>query len=196
MLPHDDDAKRLAANAYHFAEFFRTFDVDVPSMSGTALMWGHCHQRATGGMDAENELLTRMGLDVQPVSGGCCGLAGSWGFESGKYQISMECGEQGLLPAVRDAPPEALVVADGFSCSTQIRDAGTGREPLHLAQVMERARASAPERYPASRSAPVPAGRPAPSLPRRIARTLLPLAAAGGAGLGLWHAITGGRRTR
>ncbi|MEV7218932.1 hypothetical protein AB0N98_03535 [Streptomyces sp. NPDC093681] len=74
------------------------------------------------------------------LRGGCCGLAGSWGFESGKYDISMDCGEQALLPAVRDAEDDRVVVADGFSCKTQIKDAGTGREALHIAEIMKLAR--------------------------------------------------------
>ncbi|POX51102.1 FAD-binding and (Fe-S)-binding domain-containing protein [Streptomyces sp. Ru72] len=161
LLPHDDDAKRLTRNAYHFPEFFRTFDIDPPSLKGKALLWGHCHQRATGGMGPEQELLEKMGLEVENLQGGCCGLAGSWGFESGKYQISMECGEQALLPAVRDADKDCLVVADGFSCTTQIKDARTGRQALHVAEVMKIARDKGahaitrrPERGAARRPAP------------------------------------------
>ncbi|MER6142052.1 heterodisulfide reductase-related iron-sulfur binding cluster [Streptomyces sparsogenes] len=140
LLPHDDDARRLARNAYHFAEFFHTFDIEPPRLGGKALLWGHCHHRATGGMDPEQRLLERMGVEVDNLKGGCCGLAGSWGFEQGKYEISMECGEQALLPAVRRADQDTLIVADGFSCRTQIKDSDTGRRALHLAQVMELAR--------------------------------------------------------
>ncbi|HET6634751.1 MAG TPA: FAD-linked oxidase C-terminal domain-containing protein, partial [Streptomyces sp.] len=145
MLPHDDDARRLANNAYHFAEFFHAFDIKPPTLHGKALMWGHCHQRATGGMSGEQQLLESMGLEVEPLQGGCCGLAGSWGFESGKYKISMDCGEQALLPAVRAADERTLVVADGFSCKTQIATAKTGRHALHVAQVMQLAREGGPE---------------------------------------------------
>jgi FAD/FMN-containing dehydrogenase/Fe-S oxidoreductase len=140
LLPHDDDAARLTKNAYHFPEFFQTFGIEPPKLDGSALLWGHCHHRATGGMSPEQDVLEKMGLRVQNLQGGCCGLAGSWGFESGKYGISMDCGEQALLPAVRDADEDCLVVADGFSCKTQIKDAGTGRHALHLAEVMKLAR--------------------------------------------------------
>jgi Fe-S oxidoreductase len=140
MLPHDDDAKRLAQNAYHFSEFFDKFDVPVPRLEHKAIVWGHCHHKATGGMDGEHSLLKRMGLDVEPVNGGCCGLAGSWGFEQGHHEISMQCGELGLLPAVRDAADDTLVIADGFSCKTQIEQAGLGRRALHVAEVMALAR--------------------------------------------------------
>jgi Fe-S oxidoreductase len=140
MLPHDDDAARLARNACHFGEFFTQFGIEPPTLHGRALLWGHCHHRATGGIEPEQKLLEQMGLDVDNLQGGCCGLAGSWGFEKGKYGISMDCGEQALLPAVRDAGPDTLVVADGFSCKTQIADAGTRRHALHTGQVMKMAR--------------------------------------------------------
>ncbi|MDQ2883129.1 MAG: FAD-binding protein [Actinomycetota bacterium] len=145
LLPHDDDARRLARNVYHFAEFFTVFDVEVPPLHGDALVWGHCHHRATGGMAPEHELLKRMGMTVQPLQGGCCGLAGSWGFENGKYDISLQCGEQALLPAVRSADLDTVIVADGFSCKTQIEQAGTGRGALHVAQVMKLAREHGPD---------------------------------------------------
>ncbi|MGH3971082.1 MAG: FAD-binding oxidoreductase, partial [Mycobacterium sp.] len=109
----------------------------------------------------------KMGVDVQPVSGGCCGLAGSWGFEQGKYQLSLDCGEQALLPAIRDNPG-AVVVANGFSCQTQISDAGAAT-PLHLAQVLAMANQS-------GRSS-VPPGRPQAAPGVRAARVGVPLAA-------------------
>ena len=160
VLPHDDDAARLARNAYHFGEFFTTFGIKPPRLEGKALLWGHCHQRATGGVSPDQELLEQMGLSVDNLQGGCCGLAGSWGFEAGKYDISMDCGEQALLPAVRQAGPDTLVVADGFSCKTQIADAGTGRHALHLAEVLRRARGGRPG----------PAEPPRPPTARRVAR--------------------------
>ncbi|MFF9408094.1 FAD-binding and (Fe-S)-binding domain-containing protein [Streptomyces anandii] len=170
LLPHDDDAARLTKNAYHFPEFFRTFDIEPPKLDGTALLWGHCHHRATGGMSPEQELLEKMGLEVRNLQGGCCGLAGSWGFESGKYEISMDCGEQALLPAVRDADEDCLVVADGFSCKTQIKDAGTGRHALHVAEVMKLAR----DKGRGAAAAPLPeqgaASRPKPPLRTRALR--------------------------
>ena len=79
MLPHDDDARRLVNNAYHWPEFFERFDVPVPTLHREALVWGHCHQKATGAMQPERKLLERMGLDVDEARGGCCGLAGSMG---------------------------------------------------------------------------------------------------------------------
>jgi FAD/FMN-containing dehydrogenase/Fe-S oxidoreductase len=147
MLPHDDDAQRLARNAFHFSEFFQAHHLQVPPLERKALVWGHCHHKATGGVSPEHELLGRMGLQVEPVSGGCCGLAGSWGFEQGHHEVSLQCGEQALLPAVRDADPETLVIADGFSCKTQIEQGGTGRRALHVAQVMKMASEHGPDGY-------------------------------------------------
>jgi Fe-S oxidoreductase len=147
MLPHDDDAQRLARNAFHFSEFFQEHHLEVPRLERKALVWGHCHHKATGGVSAEHELLGRMGLQIEPVSGGCCGLAGSWGFEQGHHEISLRCGEEALLPAVREADFETVVIADGFSCKTQIEQAGTGRRALHVAQAMKMAREQGPDGY-------------------------------------------------
>ncbi len=140
LLPHDDDAQRLAKLAMHFGEFFERYELAVPHFDGHAAVWGHCHHKATGGMQPELDLLARMGLDTELLEGGCCGLAGSWGFEAGHHDISMRCAEEGILPGVRDAAADTLVVADGFSCQTQLADARAGRAALHVAQVIELAR--------------------------------------------------------
>ncbi len=169
LLPHDDDARRLAEQSYHFAEFFEHFDVTPPQLAGRALVWGHCHHKATGGIDSEHRLLEAMGLEVEPVAGGCCGLAGSWGFEAGHHDISMQCGEQAPLPQVRKAEPSTLVVADGFSCQTQMTDGATGRRALHVAQVLDIARRcgkNALGPYPERRAA----ARPQPARSKRAAR--------------------------
>jgi FAD/FMN-containing dehydrogenase/Fe-S oxidoreductase len=183
MLPHDDDARRLARNAYHFAEFFEKFQVEVPRLDGKALLWTHCHERATGGQTPEQQTLERMGLAVEPLTGGCCGLAGSWGFEDGKYGISMDCGEQALLPAVRSADPSTVVVADGFSCRTQVQDAGTGRRALHLAEVMALARERPVVADGRTPEESVPRHRPSPPPLRRVVRTVGPVGGAAAAAL-------------
>jgi FAD/FMN-containing dehydrogenase/Fe-S oxidoreductase len=183
VLPHDDDADRLARQSFHFAEFFQHYDIEPPRLHRRALLWGHCHHRATGGLDPEEQLLRAMGVEVQPLQGGCCGLAGSWGFEKGKYDISLECGEQALLPAVREADPETLIVADGFSCKTQIEHARTGRRALHVAEVMRLARESGPD-GPARGKPEKGSGRrrrPLPPRSKRLARTALPALLASGA---------------
>jgi FAD/FMN-containing dehydrogenase/Fe-S oxidoreductase len=185
MLPHDDDAARLARNAMHFSEFFENFDIPVPLLERRALVWGHCHHKATGGMDPEHKLLERMGLNIEPVSGGCCGLAGSWGFEQGHHEISMQCGEQALLPAVRKAAPDTLVIANGFSCKTQIEQGGTERRALHVAQAIKMAREHGPRGYLAGRpEEPYYVSRPRPSARLRATRL-------GAAGLAAGAAIAG-----
>ena len=154
LLPGDDDAKRLSRQVFHFAEFFQEFDVEPPRLQRDAIVWGHCHHKATGGIDPELQVLERMGVRAEEVKGGCCGLAGSWGFEREHHELSMKIGEHAVLPKVRDAKLNELIVADGFSCKTQIEQGGTGRRALHLAQVMQMAREHGP-------SGPRPtAGRP------------------------------------
>jgi Fe-S oxidoreductase len=188
MLPHDDDAKRLARNALHFDAFFEEYGVEVPRLERKALLWGHCHHKATGGVQPEQQLLERMGIEVQSVSGGCCGLAGSWGFEQGHHDISLQCGELALLPAVRDADPDTLIVADGFSCKTQIEQGGTGRRALHVAQAMKMAREHGPEGYRGGPpEAPYYEQRPTPPASRRAIR----IGAAGAAALAAGGAVAG-----
>ena len=99
------------------------------------LLHGHCHHKATGGIDSEQKLLEKMGAEIEAPDSGCCGLAGSWGYEAGHYDVSMAAGERVLLPAARAASTDTLLVADGFSCRTQIEH-GARRKPLHLAQVL------------------------------------------------------------
>ena len=181
LLPHDEDAKRLAQSTYHFAEFFERFGVEPPRLERKAFVWGHCHHKATGGIDPEVELLQRMGVEVETLAAGCCGLAGSWGFEAAHHDLSMQCGEQGLLPRVRELDDETIVVADGFSCKTQIEQASTGRRALHVAQVLKLAR----EHGPSGPQGPKPErlyheARPRPSLPRRAAKAAVLVAAAAG----------------
>jgi FAD/FMN-containing dehydrogenase/Fe-S oxidoreductase len=192
MLPHDDDARRLAAVAMHFGEFFERHEIAVPSLDRAALVWGHCHHKATGGMDSEHAVLQRMGVEVEPVSGGCCGLAGSWGFERGHHDVSLQCGEQGLLPAVRGARPDQLIVTNGFSCRTQVEQSDAERQPVHLAQVIALAREGGglDERELAAR-------RPRPGMSRRVARTaVVGLGAAAAGGLAVVPLLRGraGRR--
>jgi Fe-S oxidoreductase len=91
------------------------------------------------GFDADRKLIERMGIDADFLDSGCCGLAGSFGFEREHYDISVKIGERRLLPAARDAADDTLVIADGFSCKTQVSQL-TNRRPLHLAQVMNLAR--------------------------------------------------------
>ncbi len=87
-------------------------------------------------MKDEESLLRKAGADLQSLDSGCCGMAGSFGFEKDNYNVSLAVGERVLLPAVRQAAPETLIVSDGFSCREQILQT-TGRKALHLAEVLQ-----------------------------------------------------------
>jgi Fe-S oxidoreductase len=104
-------------------------------MDGRAIVHVHCHQAAVMGFDADLEVLRAMGLDAEKLDSGCCGLAGSFGFEKDKYELSKAIYEHRLAGMVRDAGDDALIVADGFSCKTQIEQLG-GRRPVHLAELI------------------------------------------------------------
>jgi hypothetical protein len=108
----------------------------MPQAPQQVLVQAHCHHKSIMGMDAEEATLSRMGTEHEMPATGCCGLAGSWGFEQEKYDVSMQCGERVLFPAVRQASPETAILADGFSCRTQIAQ-GTDRRAIHLAQFIE-----------------------------------------------------------
>ena len=100
------------------------------------LLHGHCHQKSLVGTGPTMQVLQAIpGAEVEEIPSGCCGMAGSFGYESEHYDISMKIGELQLFPAVRDAEPTAYLVADGTSCRTQIKD-GTGRKALHLAELL------------------------------------------------------------
>jgi Fe-S oxidoreductase len=136
----DEDAERLAKQTFHLSEFLSREEYEPPRLQGKALLHGHCHHRATGGISPEQQLLEKMGLEVEELESGCCGMAGGWGYEPGHYDVSVACGERVLLPKVRAASPETLIVADGFSCRSQIEQCNTGRNGMHVAEVIKLAR--------------------------------------------------------
>jgi Fe-S oxidoreductase len=134
LLP-GDDADRLAGRTRTLAELLTGCGWEPPARSGDALLQVHCHQRAVLGSAADERLLDRIGLARQPLEPSCCGLAGNFGFERGHYAVAQAVGERVLLPAVRAASEETVLLADGFSCRTQIAH-GTGRRALHLAELL------------------------------------------------------------
>ncbi|MGE0449399.1 MAG: FAD-binding and (Fe-S)-binding domain-containing protein [Vicinamibacterales bacterium] len=138
LFPADENARRLSEQSFTLSEFLHSRAVELPQLHRRALVHGHCHHTSILDMDSETELLASMGLDCQLPESGCCGMAGSFGFERDHYDISMRVGERVLLPAVRSVPADTLIVADGFSCRTQIAHA-TPRRALHLADVIEMA---------------------------------------------------------
>jgi Fe-S oxidoreductase len=146
MLPDNEDARRLSRQTLTLGEFLSSHapDWEMPRLERTALVHFHCHQRATSDTDCDRKVLDRLGLDFEVLSTGCCGLAGSFGYERGeRYEVSVKAGEQVLLPRVRDASPHTLILTDGFSCRSQIEH-GTDRGALHLAQVVQMAMREGP----------------------------------------------------
>ncbi len=139
LFPSDEDAKRLSKQAFTLSEFLvNEAKWELPKLQGKAIVQHHCHHKSVMGFDAEEKALKSMGLDHEVLDSGCCGMAGSFGFEKEKYEVSMAAGERVLLPAVRKADERTMVIADGFSCQEQIAQA-TDRRALHLAQVIQMA---------------------------------------------------------
>ncbi|WP_338897071.1 FAD-linked oxidase C-terminal domain-containing protein [Streptomyces sp. TG1A-60] len=133
-------ARALADATVTLAELLvqRAPDWQPPRVDAHSISQTHCHQHATSGFGADSALLHRMGVDNTTLASGCCGLAGNFGFERGHYDLSVAAGEQVLLPAVRSAAPDTHILADGFSCRTQIAQR-TDRTGTHLAQLIARA---------------------------------------------------------
>ena len=138
LFPHDARATRLRRQTRLLSEYLQheVPAYEPPRLSERVLLHGHCHHKAVMTMTDEEALLDRMGTDVVRPDTGCCGMAGAFGFARDTYALSQAIGEQVLLPAVRETSPETLIVADGFSCQEQIRQA-TGRRVRHLAEVLQ-----------------------------------------------------------
>jgi Fe-S oxidoreductase len=136
-LLHDDPrAARLAARVLTFAEVLQRHapDWSPPRVDRPAVGQTHCHQHAVLGDTADRRLRAAAGLTGE-LSGGCCGLAGDFGFRKGHFEVSVACAEEQLLPAVRDSPAGSVVLADGFSCRTQLEQLA-GVRGRHLAEVL------------------------------------------------------------
>jgi Fe-S oxidoreductase len=136
LFPGEGAAKRLSQQTYLLSEFLEQEGYQPPRIERKAIVHGHCHHKAIMHMDAEVSLLKKMGLDYEVLDSGCCGMAGSFGFEKEKYDVSVACGERVLLPAVRDADRDTLLVANGFSCREQIEQC-TERRAMHVAEVLD-----------------------------------------------------------
>jgi FAD/FMN-containing dehydrogenase/Fe-S oxidoreductase len=148
LLPNDPRARRVAEltmtlgafAARHLAggKHWPFQDLSTETGPAQAVCQVHCHQQSILGYGPELEVLEKLGVDTAVVGGGCCGLAGNWGFEPGHYEISQTLGERELFPAIRNAADGTIVLADGFSCRTQIAQS-TSADGVHLAEVMRRA---------------------------------------------------------
>ncbi|MGV3529319.1 MAG: FAD-binding and (Fe-S)-binding domain-containing protein [Flavisolibacter sp.] len=141
FFPHDEQAVRLSKQVFTLAEFFekKVKDVKFPSLKRKAIVHGHCHHRSVMHMDKDVSLMKKMGLEFSVLPTTCCGMAGYFGYEQGRhYEVSVKAGEETLLPAVRTANKDTLIISDGFSCREQIAQL-TDRKGLHLSQVMQMA---------------------------------------------------------
>jgi len=184
LMPGDRDVQRLVEQTVTLAELLHqhTDGWQPPHVGGQAIAQTHCHQHAIMGYDADQAVLREAGVDLDVLDSGCCGLAGNFGFEAGHYEVSTACAERVLLPAVRDAAPGSFVLADGFSCRTQIEQGGTGRTPVHLAELLASGLHGAGARQDAAAQdeaaqdatardgAPLPVERPEPPGPADYAR--------------------------
>jgi len=141
-LRKDDDAKAISAHALTFEEFLvreaqaGRLQLPLGAVADKAVVHGHCHQKSFGAFKPVEQVLRLVpGLEVETIESSCCGMAGAFGYGTETYDASIEMAELSLLPAVRRADQNTLVVADGTSCRHQIHD-GTKREALHVARVL------------------------------------------------------------
>jgi Fe-S oxidoreductase len=196
MLGQDIDAMRLGKQSFALETFLNNKAAyRPPSLDRYAIVHEHCHKKSLLDPLAEEHIFDKMHLAHEKLNSGCCGMAGAFGFEGNHYEMSIACGERVLLPNVRDAAPQTIVVADGFSCREQISQC-TGREAVHPAEVMRLALAdrggNRNDAFPERRFSEDPAVRR-----RRIVRRgYLTLGAAVAAGAGIAAAIAVRQRKR
>jgi Fe-S oxidoreductase len=141
LFPNDPRAHRLREQVWLLADWLAANapDCAAGTLAGShILVHGHCHHKAIfGGAGNEIALLRRAGATVEPIQAGCCGMAGPFGFEAEKFEVSKIIANDGLLPAVQSASPETIIVSDGFSCREQISQLGH-RQAMHFAEVLAR----------------------------------------------------------
>jgi FAD/FMN-containing dehydrogenase/Fe-S oxidoreductase len=146
LFPDNELARQLSRQTSFFTEFLNHHEGDLPSVGGDALVQLHCHHHAVIKPDAEKAVLKRLGVDYEIVASGCCGMAGAFGFENDKYDVSMKAAERVLLPKVRAATEQTVILANGFSCREQIEQ-GSERKARHIAEIIaERVGATKQER--------------------------------------------------
>jgi Fe-S oxidoreductase len=138
LLPGDERAAVLASRTFTFAELLERAPIPFAALDVDAITQVHCHQHAVLGFGADESAMAAAGVRNTTLDSGCCGLAGNFGFERGHYEVTKAVAEDRMLPAIREASPETVVVSDGFSCRTQIAQE-SGRTPVHLAELLRRA---------------------------------------------------------
>lgn len=146
LFPQDEAAQRLAGQTQFLTEFLaqRPELLEGLHRPGQALVQLHCHHHAVIRPAGERQVLESLGLEAELLSAGCCGMAGSFGFETAKYELSQAAAERVLLPRVRQAAPDTLILANGYSCREQIEQ-GTGRATTHVAELLAEAAGLDPE---------------------------------------------------
>ncbi|HEX6959121.1 MAG TPA: FAD-binding and (Fe-S)-binding domain-containing protein [Ferrovibrio sp.] len=138
LFPENKTARKLAENSFLLGDFLTRNDYRPPRLRRRAVVHTHCHHRSVLGLAGQRKMLDALGLDYRILDSGCCGMAGSFGFERDHYEVAMKIGERTLLPAVRALDDDVLVIANGFSCREQIEQ-GSVRRTLHLAEVLRMA---------------------------------------------------------
>jgi FAD/FMN-containing dehydrogenase/Fe-S oxidoreductase len=139
LFPEDPRAMAVASTAFLLDEFLAREAPEFvpPEFRRKTIVQGHCHQKALAGIGGEVALLSRAAGDkLEVLDAGCCGMAGAFGYDRDHFEISRQIGARVLFPAIDNAPPDAIIVADGFSCRSQIRHFCPSRTPMHLAQVL------------------------------------------------------------
>jgi FAD/FMN-containing dehydrogenase/Fe-S oxidoreductase len=152
LFPNVPEAQQLRERVVLLSEFLNSIPgYEPPRLERKAIVHGHCHQKALMGLGADERILGRMGMEFQTLDSGCCGMAGSFGYEKDHYDVSMKIGERVLLPAIRQASKGTIILANGFSCRSQIQQ-GSDRRALHLAELLRMAlregRMGPPGAYP------------------------------------------------
>lgn len=136
LFPNDPRAHSLNHRVVMLSEYLVEKDFRPPPLKRKAVAHAHCHHHAVIGLSAERAILSRLGLDFKLLDAGCCGMAGSFGFEAKEYDLSIRIAEHQLLPAIRNTVPETLIIADGYRCREQISQL-SDRHPVHLAEVSQ-----------------------------------------------------------
>jgi Fe-S oxidoreductase len=136
FFPDDGLARKLSEQTFFLTEFLEREGKTVPAaLTGRAIVQAHCHHKASLRIDDEVAVLKKLGLDFTLLDAGCCGMAGAFGFERDHYDVSVQVGERGLLPAVRAAAEDTYIVSNGFSCREQVTQM-TGRRVWHIAELL------------------------------------------------------------
>jgi FAD/FMN-containing dehydrogenase/Fe-S oxidoreductase len=136
MFPDDPRAKVLSDNAFLLGDFLNVSGYRPPRFDAEVIVHAHCHQKSLFGVTGEKAILAAMGVKATWLDSGCCGMAGSFGFDPRHEEISANVGELVLLPAVRKAPMQAFILTNGFSCREQIHQR-TGRQVVHFAELLK-----------------------------------------------------------